>query len=168
MYHNNYYNYILLDPRKPLKWEYQNIKFELSPFYVGKGKNKRYLDHYKYFPGDNPHKENIIKLLNKGGYIPTYKIINNNISEDDALIKETEIIKWIKENIGDVLTNIQDGGNQPPQHFGKDNPKARKVYQYDKDSGELLNEFPCIADAVRYLGKKDKSGAHISDCCNGK
>lgn len=166
---NRYYNYILLDPRKPLNWEYQGIKFEFSPFYVGKGTGDRCKHHYTRFSGENPHKENIIKVLNNGGYFPMIKILNNNSEENYTLKQEIEIIKWIKSNLGEVLTNILEGGDNPPHYFGKDNPKARKVYQYDKDTGELLNEFDCMCDAMRFLGQTEqKSVSHISDCCSGK
>lgn len=164
---NKYYNYILLDPRKPLNWEYQGIEFKFAPFYVGKGTGNRCKHHYTKFNGENPYKENTIKILNNGGYLPTIQILNDNSSEQYALSQEIEIIKWIKNNLGDVLTNILEGGNEPPHYSGKNNPKAIKVYQYNKDTGELLNEFDCISDAVRYLGKNCNVASHISSCCKG-
>ena len=42
------------------------------------------------------------------------------------------------------------------------------MYQYNKDTGELLNEFECIADAIRSLGYNDRNISHICDCCSGK
>lgn len=29
---NKYYNYILLDPRKPYKWQYKDISIDYLPF----------------------------------------------------------------------------------------------------------------------------------------
>lgn len=45
-----YCNYIYLDPRKPGKYQYENLDFCLlyEPFYVGKDKDKRYLSHIVY------------------------------------------------------------------------------------------------------------------------
>lgn len=166
---NKYYNYILFDPRKPLVWKYKDTEFKYSPFYVGKGKNDRYLSHYKYFDGSNPYKENLIKILNNGGYIPIYVKLNENSSEEDALLNEIQIISYIKQNLGnDVLTNILDGGDQPPHYEGSKNPKARKIYQYDKDTGELLGEFECIREACRILELSEEGGSHIIECCKGK
>lgn len=165
---NKYYNYILLDPRKPLNWEYANIKFKYAPFYVGKGTKNRCLDHYKRFTGDNPHKENIIKILNKGGYIPVIEKLNENSSEEEALNNEILIISDIKHLLGEnILTNITLGGDEPPHYKGKDNPTSRAVYQYDKDTGEFLKEFGCIREACRELSLNEDGATHIVQCCKG-
>ena len=37
---NKYYNYILLDPRKPYKWQYKDISIDYLLFYVGKERRK--------------------------------------------------------------------------------------------------------------------------------
>ena len=164
---NKYYNYILLNPTKPLNWEYQGVKFQYAPFYVGKGSGNRVLQHYKIFNNVNPHKENTIKLLQKGGYLPEYVILNKNSEEPQALEEEINIIAWIKSNLGDILTNITDGGNQPPTGYGEENHKSLKVYQYDKDSGELLNSFVCVREAARAYNAIDMA-THICACCRGE
>lgn len=40
-----YYTYIYLDPRKPGHYSYSTLSFLHEPIYVGKGCQKRYLDH---------------------------------------------------------------------------------------------------------------------------
>lgn len=168
---NKYYNYILLDPRKPFTWEFNSIKFEYLPFYVGKGSGTRYKDHYR--PSNikndsNIHKKNLLLKLQQGGYIPKYVILNKNSSESDALNNEIYIISWIKQNLGDVLTNITEGGEKPPVHRGSDNSKAIKVYQYDKDTGEFIREFDCVRDVCRILNISLDYSSHISACCRNK
>ncbi len=43
--------------------------------------------------------------------------------------------------------------------MSKNNPNARAVRGYNKDSGELMYEFDCIADAGRCLGMGDSKKA---------
>ena len=148
---NNYYNYILLDPRKPYDWEYQGIKLEFLPFYVGKGSGTRVTDHYRNSCSDNNYTKNKIQKLKNGGYIPTFIVFNKNISAQDAFDCEISTIKYIKERFGDILTNLTDGGEDPPVHLGKDNVNATYVCQYNKDTGEFIAEYDCIADACRAL-----------------
>lgn len=140
------------------------------PFYVGKGCGNRYLSHYKannLLHDNNIHKKNLILKLNNGGFLPKYIILNKNSSEKDALDNEIYIISWIKSNIGDILTNITDGGDNPPIHYGLDNNKSVKVYQYDKDTGEFIQEFNCIRDACRAMNVSLDLSCHITDCCRG-
>ena len=35
-----------------------------------------------------------------------------------------ETIKYIKDTFGNILTNLTDGGKDPPVHIGKDNVNA--------------------------------------------
>jgi hypothetical protein len=42
-----FYVYVYLYPRFHWDYVYENLKFEYKPFYIGKGKNNRYLDHLK-------------------------------------------------------------------------------------------------------------------------
>lgn len=41
------------------------------------------------------------------------------------------------------------------------------MYQYDKDTGEFLNEFECIREACRKLGFPEEASSHIVSCCRG-
>ena len=51
-------------------------------------------------------------------------------------------------------------------------PKAgkhggKKVYRYNKDTGEFIDSFKSLADAERYLNKPG-GNKNISSVCNGK
>ena len=54
-----------------------------------------------------------------------------------------------------------------PMHgkFGSDNPKAKKVGQYDKQTLELIKVWNSLIDVTRELGIDNSS---ISKCCKGK
>lgn len=43
--------------------------------------------------------------------------------------------------------------------------KSKPVLQIDKNTNEVIAEFPSIREVERQLGF---ANTHISDCCNGK
>ena len=159
---NKFYNYILLDPRKPFNWEYKGNQIEYMPFYVGKGSKTRVTDHYRDSSQENPYTKRKLLKLKAGGFLPQYIIYNTNVEESKALKEEIEAIAYIKENLGDVLTNMTIGGDDPPIRYGKDNNKSIPVYQYDL-KGNYISGFECAKQAAESLGKSDYT--HICACC---
>jgi hypothetical protein len=103
-----YYVYVLHNP------------LNLSPFYVGKGKGKRMYDHErKTRRGQVPNHRNgylyhEIKSIIAAGFRPIYEIVEDGMTEIDALALESAFI----EHFGiDNLCNIRrDGfqGHKPP------------------------------------------------------
>lgn len=86
----------------------------ITPFYVGMGKGHRWLVHERNaYRGDsgNPHKDNIIiSMLSNDMKVPKRKIVKN-ISEEEALKIEANIIASIGREIdGGPLVNILPGG----------------------------------------------------------
>jgi len=110
---NEFYNYIYLDPRKPGHYTYESISFLYEPFYIGKGKNNRYLDHIKY-DHRNTLKNNVVKKILKEGYdLEKYiVIVYNNLSEQEAFNNEIFLIKEIGRRITNdgSLCNMDEGG----------------------------------------------------------
>ena len=100
---NNYYVYIYLNPLK-----------NNQPFYVGKGKGKRYLQHlYGYDCLHNPYKMNTInKILEMTGKNPPIEIYRESLSEEDAFFLEKELIASYgrTNNKTGILCNLTDGG----------------------------------------------------------
>ena len=96
-----FYNYIYLDPRKPGKYEYKNLDFCLlyEPFYVGKGKDKRYLSHIKNRNITN--KDKLINQINNNYNIQNYILIFHNMTEDFAYKNE----RLLCRNIGIIDNN---------------------------------------------------------------
>jgi group I intron endonuclease len=108
---NIYYVYMYMDPRNNL------------PFYIGKGKNKRYLKHLHETKEntENYKKWAYIQGLRNKGLEPFVIKYIDNISEIDAYNLETVLIqiygrKGIDEN--GILTNICID-NRPPSTKGR-------------------------------------------------
>lgn len=108
-----YYVYIYLDPLKPGNYFYQNLIFDYEPFYVGRGKGKRYGVHtqeYKLQTKSNKNKR--IKNIFENDLKPIIIFHSTGITFEESLILEKEIILKIgreKLNTG-PLTNLTSGG----------------------------------------------------------
>jgi len=113
-----HYVYIYLNPLEPGDYSYNGIKMCYKPFYVGVGIGRRYYFHIteaksKRMIPSNPYKTNIIKKILKSNLLPHIIFIKSNISRNDALIIEREIIS-VFGNIytNGVLSNMTDGGEK--------------------------------------------------------
>lgn len=118
----NYYVYIYLNKLKPGKYKYKDISFEFEPFYIGKGKGKRYMHHLNKVKNKCKYKKNskfdIIEDNIKNGVYPEIIKIDN-LSEEYSLFLEKEMITKIGRmdiNTG-PLTNRNDGGIKPQDNY---------------------------------------------------
>lgn len=117
-----YYVYVYKDPRTN------------NPFYVGKGCNRRWRRHL-FETWDNT--TNAIRLskiiaIRSEGLEPVVEKIATDLSEEEALALESTIIAKFGKICDDtgILTNILDGGQQPPRGVGNpewktNNPSTR-------------------------------------------
>lgn len=113
---NNYYVYIYLDPRKSGEYVYGDYKFDYEPFYVGKGKENRYLEHLRpsrLNRGVNLIKENKLKKILSLGLTPIIVKIKEALTQEDSLLFEKELIEIIGRitKKSGPLTNMSDGGD---------------------------------------------------------
>lgn len=108
-----FYNYVYLDPRKPGEYVYEDLKFDFEPFYVGKGKEFRYLEHLKS-DSRNLFRTNKIKKIVSLGYDMKQFIVllNEGVTEQEAFEHEITLIQKIGRIISDEgpLTNFSPGG----------------------------------------------------------
>lgn len=105
----------------------------------------------------------LAKLVKENGFEGTgrlFSVSGNAIKKwcisYNIPFKKAELIKWYNSQIG-----IEENTD-------KILPKNAKkpVNQLDLQTGEIINTFDSIADAMRYLGKSKSS--HIIECCKGK
>lgn len=112
-----FYVYVYLDPRRSGKYTYKNVSFLFEPFYIGKGKNKRYLDHITQVDRKKKSyfREKLLKILSEYSKQELQKyilILRDGLSEEEAFELEKELIKSIgRADLGlGCLTNHTDGG----------------------------------------------------------
>jgi hypothetical protein len=120
---NSYYTYIYLDPRKTGYYTYQDLIFEFEPFYVGKGKGRRFERTYKEAIANRgtKHRHNKIRSIVKHGLEPIIIKVFKDISEQEAFAKEVELIEAFKP----YLTNLTNGGDGSSGHVKTEESKHK-------------------------------------------
>jgi hypothetical protein len=157
-----YYVYAYLDPEKVGLFEYGGFSFGYEPFYVGKGKGKRYLSGLTEV--GNKMKKDKIEKIYSGGHEPLMIKIKSGLNENEAFDLEILLIKEIGritlEN--GPLTNITDGGIgakgrklERKKRF-KHSEEWKKVLskpvlQFTLD-GEFLSEYSSVKEASQKTG----------------
>ncbi len=166
---NSYYVYIYLDPRKNGNFKYEDIEFENEPFYVGKGINSRCIRHLNTnYSNHNPLKINKINKIQKEGLQPIIIKYKENLSNEEALRLEIDIIRKIGRIIrkSGPLTNYSKGGET---YLGYKHKKEyidtlkKPVLKYDT-KGNLLEEYESVKEAGE---KNNESPQTISSVCTG-
>lgn len=98
---NEYYTYLLIDPRNNL------------PFYVGKGKGNRcdfHSSEAKYYKNRKSLKLSKIRSILADGYEVIVKKVEENVSDEKAIDFECLLIEELR-HLGITLTNMTDGGD---------------------------------------------------------
>lgn len=165
---NVYYVYAYLDPRKPGKYEYEDYSFEYEPIYIGKGTKSRILKHLKN-EKINPIKINKINSIKKEGLLPILVKIIDNISNEESLEIEKNLIKIIgryckKEG---PLTNYSPGGETYIGYKHQEDyieTLYKPVIKYDPD-GNIIEEYKSVTEAGI---KNNIQPQTISQICSGK
>lgn len=138
---NNYYLYVLLDPRKPGLYKYQDLKFSFEPFYVGISKYEyRYLQHLdESRKNRRSYKCNKIRKIKEvSGKDPIIIKLFENSSKDVVINLEKLYIQKIGRCILKLgpLTNLTSGGDGGDTHTN--NPKLKEIIK--KQSKSVMGE----------------------------
>lgn len=115
-----YYVYVYLDPRNKGKFKYGDYEFDYEPFYVGKGKGKRYLKHLleNEETTANIFKYRLINKVRGSGLEPIIIKVKEDLGEIDAYEIESSLIEIIGRRCNNEgsLTNILID-NKPPSNY---------------------------------------------------
>ena len=170
-----YYVYIYLDPEINGNFDYlidgKKFIFNYEPFYVGKGKNNRIIEHL--FESRRIIRENrkinsknlrIFKILNKNNN-PIFLKILENLTNNEASKIEKKIIDCIgriNNNTG-PLTNLIRGGSGGPKWVVKEklnwkksiekyysNPENRKKAGYYNKLEYFISEYGVEEGTKKY------------------
>lgn len=129
------YVYVLLDPRKPGKFQYKVnetvISLDFEPFYVGKGVRSRMLRHEAHarkFPEPKQHdfKTNKIRSIHREGMNLISVKICEVLTDEEACQFEMALIQAIgRFSDGGPLTNYTLGGEGHCGYRAKESTKER-------------------------------------------
>ncbi len=138
----NYNVYLLIDPRTQL------------PFYVGKGKGKRYSQHIKEFEKQVDYfsriykfpniqlslKHLIFKELSELNLEYQHEVIDN-LTEEEAFLLEEALIAWFGRKVcgNGILTNLLSGGKQSSINF--DDQSLIEIYQ-KRELLQIVLKYP--------------------------
>ncbi len=137
----------------------------VTPFYVGKGKGRRWLDHE--CPCNlrgNGHRSNVIKkLLREIGHVPKVKIADG-LTEPEAHALEIKLIAIFGRHPNGPLVNKTDGGEGATDQTGEIGRKisaAKMGHEVSEETRTILR--------LRNLGKelKPEIGRKISLALTG-
>ncbi|HET7116084.1 MAG TPA: hypothetical protein VFI29_06320 [Hanamia sp.] len=146
-----YYVYGLIDPRTNLI------------FYIGKGKGKRVLQHFKekLRVQSNTEKLQIIEEIQKAGLEADHIIISENLNEASALLLERLLVyRFGRKIFGEgILSNIVPGGkwSKESSYFINPNdlPSIETISTEFPELIPALEKYPHAAkdfNALQYLG----------------
>lgn len=183
------YTYVILNTavENLTHFESINTTLDFECIYVGKGVNRRCINHFskKTLKNNTFKSKKVCSILSQYSY-PEVRIVYTGTHED-SLKKEVELIAEIgRRNLNKgSLVNLTDGGGGAKNLIQSEEAKKRlseskkgknkgvdaynsiPVYQYTLD-GMFVNSFINLSEAVKFIGKDGYGTSHISNCLKGK
>lgn len=158
----------------------------ILPFYIGKGirgrkdfhlwEVRRNINNEKYFLTGNTLKKNVIKKILNDGSEPLLKIFENNLSNEQAIELEQELIeRYGRRNLRTgCLVNLTNGGEgtvcckRTVDSLIKQSERQKKsIIRYNPFTHEK-ETFSCVQEMLR-LDKVDCWQSRVVyRCCRGE
>lgn len=138
-----------------------------TPFYVGKGKEKRHLNHFNNEDTNNKFKCKVIGKIRRNGGEPKSIIVEDNLTEDKAFELECSLIAHYgrRDNNTGILTNLTNGGEGASGYVFTEEDKL-KVRIGLKNSNRTLSEngrLSLIAARSKSVLQYDVGGFFIKE-----
>lgn len=91
-----------------------------------------------------------------GGYIHIFKDIFEKLTQEELsnIIEKANKKEVTEKNKQTFFKNGHESWNKGKKYSNLNNPRRRKIEQIDKNTLEILEEFPCIADAINKYNSK--------------
>jgi hypothetical protein len=178
-YHERFYVYAYLDPRKPGKYQYDGLDvcFLYEPFYVGKGQGRRHKDHLMHATSNYPYSRNnlkinkIKKIINETSTEPIILKLHENISNTESNKLEMNAIRVIGRI--DIktgpLTNLTNGGEGTIGIVYSEDYKRKmsvavknRNWTYTKEYGEKISK------AKKGVKMSEEARRNMSKSAKGK
>jgi hypothetical protein len=164
----SYYVYILFKTYKKGFFTYSDLNFNMEPFYVGKGRDKRIIDTVNVRKNKNSYKNNILEKIHLLNLTVTSVKIGEHMLEKDAFDLEKELISKIgryDRGLGPLanMTDGGEGGSGGTSRTGDWPELYAPVLMYDLN-GDLLKEY----DSIKKAKSENPKAKNISYCCQLK
>jgi hypothetical protein len=144
-----------------------DLIFEFEPFYVGKGKGRRFERTYKEAIANRgtKHRHNKIRSIVKHGLEPIIIKVFKDISEQEAFAKEVELIEAFKP----YLTNLTNGGDGSSGHVKTEESKhkasvtCKKIWTEEKkkEQSEKMKAISNPEDVKRRVELRKSRGTDL-------
>lgn len=143
-----YYAYVLLDPRKPGRYEYGPYRVAYLPFYVGKGTGNRTDHHTRYLERKNDFKARIIRKILAAGLQPIVRK-KEGLTETQAFSLEKKLIRIIGRHPLGPLTNLTNGGEGASGSRWSEEAKRKKSEQTKRVRASMSVEIAEVSQKKR-------------------
>lgn len=165
---SDYYVYILFKTYRRGKFNYDELSFDMEPFYIGKGKDRRISSTVNKRKNRNKHKNYILEKIHSLNLTVTSIKYREKLTEKEAFLLEKDLVNKIgRADLGlGPLANLTDGGEGGS---GLKNKRIdwselyRSVIKYSID-GMFIKEYSCIKNAL----EENPKAKNITPCCQGK
>jgi len=146
------YVYVYMDPRKPGDYEFDGLKLNHKPIYIGKGQYERYKEHLKHT--NNKCFEKILNELKEQKTLPFIEIVYKNLSNLESYRIENNLIYLMKQHNIDICN--ETAGSQYKLEINKISKLNLELNELSNILN-ILNSTKTINGAAKKLNISDRT-----------